>query len=71
MLATIENMEQAAATRSEHKAYLPVTSFSPTTGERYSADPRDYFWAPPGWLMKDENGDPMILVVIEERVREL
>lgn len=53
VIATIENMR---------KHYTDgVFAYSIATGEEYSADPSDYFWAHPGWKMTDDNGNPMYL----------
>ena len=39
-----------------------VVAWSPITGEEYSADPGDYWWADDGWTQLDAEGEPMILV---------
>jgi hypothetical protein len=57
MLATIENMYEYAGAKDRN-----VFAYSPNTGEEYSADPHDYFDAPHGWVMKDSEDKPMILV---------
>jgi hypothetical protein len=59
MLATIENMQRT-------KGVAGVLAWSPTTGEEYSADPGDYWNAPAGWTIRDEDGEPMVLVVRRE-----
>ena len=63
MNATIENMR-------EH--YAPnVFAFSWTTGEKYGANPADYWNVEPGWTMLDELGEPMVLVTKETTVTPL
>lgn len=56
--ATIANMEKAREIHGNR-----VISWSPLTGEEYSANPGDYWQATDEWVMKDSNGEPMILVV--------
>ena len=46
------------ATKANLKKYYPkygnrLRMFSPYTGEEYSANPSDYFWAPPDHRFKD------------------
>lgn len=53
MLATIENL------KTHYREGLVV--FSPTTGEEYSANPEDYFWALPSFTLKDCEGNEMFL----------
>ena len=55
MIASIENM------RMFYKEGEPLVAYSPGTGEEYSANPSDYFYTPPQWVMKDQDGEPMIL----------
>jgi len=55
MLASIENMKRM------RDAQRDVFAYSPFTDERYSADSGDYWNAPPGWIMVDAEGNPMIL----------
>lgn len=45
-----------------------VVAYSPTTGEEFSANPSDYWNAPPEFVLKDHDGDPMILVVAAVRM---
>lgn len=54
MLATIENM------RAHHAP--GVLAYSPTTGEEYSSDPGDYWWAPEGYTLTDAEENPLHLV---------
>jgi hypothetical protein len=51
--ATLANMRQHYA--------RGVFAWSPATDERYSADPADYWHAPPTLLLRDTYGAPMIL----------
>ena len=62
MLATIENMRAYYRTGSPSEPAPNVFAYSPITGEEYSANPADYWNVPPGWTMKDADGEPMILV---------
>lgn len=53
MLATIENMRAH---------YAPdAFAYSPDTGEEYSANPADYWYADAGFVLIDEDGEPMVL----------
>jgi hypothetical protein len=63
MEATIENM------RAHYREDVLAYSFN--TGEEYSANPADYWNAPAGWVMKDEDGEPMRLVRHIETYAEL
>jgi hypothetical protein len=54
MQATLANMR---------KHYTEgVIAWSPTTGEEYSADPGDYFMLGDDDMLKDDGGEPMLLV---------
>ena len=52
--ATVENMRR-------HAGQKGIVMFSPYTGEQYSANPGDYFWAKPGQRFKDSTGRVMRL----------
>lgn len=51
-IATIENMRR----------YPNRIAYSPVTGEECSANPSDYWYAHPGFVLRDEADNPMILV---------
>lgn len=70
--ATIENMrkyyrepKRVKQPNGQHVTIFPQqpVAYSPETGEEYSANPSDYWNAPAGWTMTDENGNPMLLVI--------
>lgn len=53
MIATLANMR---------KHYREgVFAWSPDTGEEYSADPGDYFAMSEDSMLRDDNGEPMVL----------
>jgi hypothetical protein len=58
-LATLVNMRAVEAQET-----AGVFAFSPYTGERYSANPADYFGAPldDNEPLRDLEGEPMLLV---------
>jgi len=55
MIATVANMRKV-----QDQSGVFVWSLS--TGEEYSADPGDYWNAAEDYTLKDEIGEPMILV---------
>lgn len=59
--ATLEAMCRALAAR--QRTGLRVIARSPLTGETRSADPRDYPAMGPGDVLRDSEGEPMLLVV--------
>ena len=54
MIATVANMRKVQDTG--------AIAYSPTTGEEYSANPADYWDMNDDTSLKDETGEPMILV---------
>lgn len=44
-----------------------VIAVSPDTGEKYSADPADYFYLSDAETLEDERGNPMLLAVQHTR----
>jgi hypothetical protein len=55
MIASRENMELLA------REEIVAIAYSPTTGETYSARPGDLKDMPMNWVMRDEDGEDMIL----------
>jgi hypothetical protein len=51
--ATIKNMRNMAG--------LGLIAYSPSTGEEYSADAGDYFWADDNFTLTDQLGNAMLL----------
>jgi len=54
MQASIENIRKCGGNG--------VIAFSPYTGEEYSADPGDYWYAEDSLVLEDEDGNDMELV---------
>jgi hypothetical protein len=68
-LATPENMKKYEAAN-QPRPYKdgtlmprPAIAYSPDTGEQYSATSGDYWHMKDDEPLRDENGEPMILVV--------
>lgn len=67
IIATRANMKRAAVDPGKAKAAF---AYSPSTGERYSANPHDYTWLT-GDPLTDSNGDPLVLAVLRDEVEVL
>lgn len=71
MIATIENMRKARDNGYGLPGYPSCFAYSPTSHEEFSADPGDYWDAPPDWTMTDANGEPMVLVTRRTIIEEI
>jgi hypothetical protein len=63
VIATVENMRRAEG----RNAFV----YDPSTDERFSATPGDYFWQPETQPLIGDDGEPMLLCVEHKFLEEL
>lgn len=66
MIASVANMREHAGAQDRS-----VFAFSPATREEYSADANDYFTKPDDWIMRDSEGNEMVLVRRRSTIEEI
>lgn len=71
MLATPANMETLRIDAGEPIGCPGLFAYSPTTGERYSADAGDYWNRPADEPLRDSNGEPMVLALEFTSIEEV
>lgn len=63
-LATVENMRRYEGTAG-------LCAYDPSSGDQYSANPADYWWAEPEYVLRNTQGEALVLVRVKQTIEPI
>jgi hypothetical protein len=63
-LATVANMRK-------FEGVVGLCAYDPSSGAQYSANHADYWWAEPEYVLRNEQGEALVLVKVQQTVEPI